>query len=231
MFEKPIQIDVSIVFLVREIPPTFLNPDFLIYNEIVPEDWVPSLPPITTSSHSQVSYSSGLQVTAGPIQVQGGEIATKIMFRQELVGKNLADTTIVTNAGVLARLIDPSVFIAIGLNSRIFFETSNQESTRRYLREQFLQNSKWGLDESQPIIGEVQLIYETAHVQTRIKIDQYTLRRGETTSEGLGVDSNLHYDLSNRNTTEEINLIVASSFDLISKHELSVANRIRGGEC
>jgi hypothetical protein len=54
----------AIVVVAKNHNPTILNPDFLIRNAIVPEDWETSDNPVCTDPVAQVAFTSGVTITA-----------------------------------------------------------------------------------------------------------------------------------------------------------------------
>ena len=228
MFDKPIPLEASIVFVVKDVSPTFLNPDFLLFNKIVPEEWELSMLPITTPTFAQIEYGTGVQVSAKPIATQETGIVTRIVFKQSLNGQPISEATIANLAVLFMVHLDHNSISAIGINSKHFYGTSSRDEANKYMLSQFITNSVWYREENGMEVPEVRLAYNMPFGETHIKIEQVTRQNEKSVQFGITVDTNMHHDVSKGIENDKIANILSNSLETLEKNEKSLSARFKG---
>jgi len=119
MLSKNVEVrDFSMVLVAENANPSILNPDFLKYNHIVPDDWELAMPPICTPPVSQVVYKNGVNIVAQPDKISFGEfIDTEKIYKIPEISSKFVD--VVPNLNYQA--------IGINFNAHILVEQKDKE--------------------------------------------------------------------------------------------------------
>lgn len=157
MSEQPQNLDfnlsqLSIVVAARNHNPTILNSDFLKRNEIVPEDWQLSEPPICIEPIAQVKFQTGVHILAQP---------DKVVFSQPLNENGAIQQNDL--ADIVLRYIDtlPHVnYIAVGINPSGYIAFDEDQLAWNYLRDSFLTSRDWRNCAKGLVSASLQLVYE-----------------------------------------------------------------------
>lgn len=182
-------IDFSIVVVASDANPTILNPDFLVRQAIVPDEWDWKIAghPITTPPFAKVDYENGVSVLVEP---------NKIQVVDRLTGDITPKTSKIHK--IARRYIEvlPHVrYEAVGHNFRVFVEHTDANT---FLREKFLKTGTWD-DEKHRMEGfSIKFIYPLDRGRLIISIDDGKVvdRSSEEPKElrGLMVYANYHRD-------------------------------------
>ena len=109
-------LDLAVVIVAQSHNPSLLNPDFLKFNGIVPEDWELAVPPICAGPIAQVAFKSGITITAQPDRV----IVTEVLAGRD---KPLAPEIVKKYVQVLPHV----PYSQIGLNPKIYAGIQDSE--------------------------------------------------------------------------------------------------------
>ena len=126
----------SIVFAANANNPTILNPDFLKYNNIVPNDWELKQPPIITEPFAQVIFKSGISITSQ---------LDKVVFSHKNIDNiDNASKAIKDIAGKYLSIIPHVNYSAIGINPQklIKFESPDSVIKEKFFSYIFQNNEK-----------------------------------------------------------------------------------------
>lgn len=168
-------LQLSVVVAGADNNPTVLNPDFLHYNEIVPEKWGwhPVAPSISTPPFSQVSYDSGVTITVDP---------TKIQIVDKSSSPTIANTHIIEMAQKYVNTLRHVAYSATGLNFTAYVPI---EDPSEYIKNRFMRSGTW--DTLDYPLNEVGLRLVYALEQGRIN---FSIDPGEVTPSSTDKDSN-----------------------------------------
>jgi len=111
--------ELTIVLVARSHNPSILNPDFLRYNHIVPENWNVKQKPICIEPMAQVVFENGIQITA--------ELDKVIFLELTKDGKDIDEVKIPEIALSYINVIPHVNYTAVGINPRghLAFETAD----------------------------------------------------------------------------------------------------------
>lgn len=129
----PVRYQFSIVLAGVNHNPTILNPDFLLYNEIVPSVLTlsPANPPITTPAFARVAYEEGLEVQSDP---------DKVHFAQ-LVSTPSDVQFAIQSAAMYAKVLGHVRYVGVGINPVVDYATSAPAG--KHLAKRMLQEGPW----------------------------------------------------------------------------------------
>jgi hypothetical protein len=154
-------LQLSVVIAGAENNPTLLNPDFLRFNNIVPEEWgwTLSAPPLSTPPFAQVMYDCGVAISVDP---------GKIQIIDSGLAPNVKNTRILDIAKAYVNVLRHVNYSATGLNFTAFIPHDNPGS---FLKERFICKGTW--DSTSYPLDEVGLrfVYQLEGVKVNVAID------------------------------------------------------------
>lgn len=179
--------------------PTILNPDFLILQGIVPNDWsrqVKVSQAITTPPFAIVAYSNGISILVEHEKLQVIDAGVRL---------NPAESPAVVIAEKYVRALPHVNFKAVGVN---IHSVTPMESARDFLKRRFVRSGAWDT-ESEPLFAAgVRLAYPIP-TEGRVVFDLDTL--DPTGGEGQGkpdsqliVKANFHRDCRKQPAADEV---------------------------
>jgi len=151
-------IEFSIVVVGQDCNPTILNPDFLKYRKIVPDDWGWKLagPAITTPPFATVPYDSGVTVTVEPSQ---------FLVTDRSCGDHVEKSKIPEIAKAYVAELPNVRYTALGINFRSLVE---MEVPDAYLKERFVKPGPW--NQGERALETVSLTLGYAHEDGRLSL-------------------------------------------------------------
>ena len=183
-----IPLEFSIVIVGEDCNPTILNPDFLKYRNIVPEDWNWSFDgaPITTPAFAMVAYDSGVTIRVEPNRVQ--------MTDSRSV-EHVAESPVLTVAKKYIETIPHVRYTAVGLNFRRIVEMENPEG---FLKDRFLKSGPWSQNGESPQSLGLRLFYPYESGQMTFSMEPAVVERRQLDRReqvrGVMVHANYHRD-------------------------------------
>lgn len=188
----------SIVIVGEDCNPTILNPDFLKYQSIVPEDWGWKLdaPPITTPGFAMVAYDSGVTIKVEP---------NRLLVTQIGDASRLSESHIIDIATKYIQCVPHVRYVAVGNNFRGF---APSERPYEFLKARFLRSGPWD-DASNPL-HDVSLSFIYQHDEARLAITLATIqtvREVDGQSQqmlGLDISGNYHRTCKSYPTDKEV---------------------------
>jgi len=134
--------EITIVLVAQNHNPTILNPDFLKYNKIVPENWNLKEKPICIEPMARVVFENGIQITAE---------LDKVIFLEPV--RNEKDIDKVEIPEVAIRYIEtlPHVnYIAVGINPKGHLSFTTEDDAQNFILNTFANTNPWKQFESKP---------------------------------------------------------------------------------
>jgi hypothetical protein len=181
-------LEFSIVVVGQDCNPTLLNPDFLKYRGIVPEEWGWEIAgaPITTPPFAVVAYDSGIT-----IKVETNRFQVSDQSSGDDVGQSKAIEIAVNYIQVLPHVR----YTGVGINFRSLVEMEKPDD---YLVEYFLKTGPLSREQN-PLLG-VSLKFVYPHDDARLSLSLaggvVIHQQGDTTEKRQGVlaSGNYHRD-------------------------------------
>ncbi|SDW87631.1 hypothetical protein SAMN05421783_1107 [Thiocapsa roseopersicina] len=155
---KIVPLEFSIVVVGEDCNPTILNPDFLKYQQIVPEEWEWELAaaPLTTRGISVVAYTSGIMLKVEPNRFQVTEVNQC---------SDITDSKAISIARRYVEVLPHVKYTAVGTNFRGF---SQIENPNEFLKARFIKPGPW---DQQPLdLKAVTLSFAYAHEDARLTL-------------------------------------------------------------
>jgi hypothetical protein len=143
--------EIALVLAVPTQSPTLINEEFLTYSEIIPSEWELAAEPIYNDRVAQLTYQSGLTITAQ---------ADRIFFASEYH----AD---VPNqiGGIVAKYVSTlkmAEYQGIGINFKCHTSYSDESSARRFINSHLLSPGEWQTFGIEPLQAGLNLKYTLA---------------------------------------------------------------------
>jgi hypothetical protein len=160
--------ELSISIGVQQHNPSVLTPDFLKYSAIIPNDWELARQPILSQSGSQVSFKSGVTISA---QVN------QISFSERISAKTIPETVIAAIARKYAAALPQLNYQAVATTCQghVPFEPESASKVRDYIFKELLSPNLGQSSQMSPKQASVQLVYQLDDAQMTLKIDEATL--------------------------------------------------------
>jgi hypothetical protein len=178
----------AIVILAKNHNPTILNPDFLKYNKIVPEDWSLASAPICAEVVSEVIYTNGVQVTAQ---------FDKLVFRQLYEDNASAHLLVPDIAAQYVHTIRHVDYRAIGINPKGYVITDSQEKASQFVLQKCIAPGPWKEFPSEPQSASVKFVYPCTNGIISVFVEDASLTLSERESKPVvSFNANVHRDLS-----------------------------------
>lgn len=158
----------ELVFLIatKQQNPTILNPDFLIYSGIVPEDWKLARPPIYTNQVAQITYQNGVNIVAQ---------SNRIIFSEMLEGKALSDIVVPQVVQKYVEMLPKVDYQAIGTNFRGYVGCTSDEAYQ-YVCHQLLSSGPWQEFGQEPMRAAINYFYALEQGRLNISVNEASLQ-------------------------------------------------------
>jgi hypothetical protein len=173
----------TIVVLAQNHNPTILNPDFLWRNEIVPTDWKVAGSPLCTDPVAQVSFESGVTLTAH---------LDRLMFA-ESNSESLAESPVVPSIAISYLKALPHVaYKAVGVNPQGLVAFAQPQKAERFAIEHLVRAELW--QDLRPRLSRaaVSLTFDLDESRLAVSMQPTTLE-GEDGS-AIQVAGNFHHE-------------------------------------
>ena len=188
--------DFSIVVVANNQNPSFLNPDFLKYNQIVPTDWELAMPPISIPVLSQVMFKNGVNIVAQ---------SDRVTFWEALDNDNL----VFQIPDISCKYIDivPAVdYKAVGININAHFPIANKEDNQDTVLTKLISQGKWKNFQGKSPNAVVQFTYQLDNTNLMITIQEAIIQKNPNNESVniLNFSANFHRELINGTYAERI---------------------------
>lgn len=134
--------EITIVLVAQNHNPTILNPDFLKFNKIVPENWNLKENPICIEPMAQVVFENGIQITAE---------LNKVIFLEPV--RNEKDINKVEIPDIAIRYIEtlPHVnYMTVGINPKGHLSFATEDDAQDFILDTFVNTNPWKQFASKP---------------------------------------------------------------------------------
>ncbi len=188
-------LNTAVVVLAQQHNPTILNPDFLVRNGIVGEDWVP-VPGgvLCMPSFAQVNYNNGVRFTAESEEFQ------IVDFQPP---EDPFDSRVPDIASKYVETLPHVRYTALGMNFQGFWQ---HDAPQPFIIERFLKPDAIEATGLKTDTLSVVLTFSLEDARLRLKCESGHCKRGPDGEEKQGVllDGNFHVDLAGSNPVEEV---------------------------
>lgn len=205
----------SVVIAANFNNPAILNPDFLLYNEIVDNRYEVNDSPITTPAFSQVKFNNGISVSSSPDQV---------VFQQK--GDKLSSNDICSPSIAMRYLkcVPHVSYSAIGINPKGFSIKQSENHVLNMLRE----GGSWiRFKDISPAVN-LKTTYDFGDRKIALEISRSHQLTTSKNIAGTVFQANFHHESKGQNVGSRINHLISileswkrdldNFFDLVNKY-------------
>ena len=161
--------ELAIVITAKNYDPSLLNPGFLKYSGIIPDDWQLAKKPITSNRGSQIVFNNGVYIVAEP---------NRLMFVEALNGKE--DVTKIEIHSIARRyteILRTIEYQAVGINFRGYTTCTNTTlEENNYLMDNFIQPGEWQDCGTEPVKAGLNLMFPYEDKQLSLIINEAGLK-------------------------------------------------------
>ncbi|KYC37635.1 hypothetical protein WA1_39930 [Scytonema hofmannii PCC 7110] len=189
--------NLGLVFAVKNHSLSILNPDFLKYSGIVPQDWNLARQPIYTNSAVQVVFTNGISIIAEP---------NRVIFMEPIDDKTMSELNIAEIARKYVQTLPNIEYEAVGINPRGYVSfAGSPDAARKYMAENLLSPGAWQSAGDSPMRASLNLVYKFQRAPFYLSITEAALRNEDETSTPIVMFSgSFSYELSGENGAEKI---------------------------
>lgn len=189
--------EIGISLVAKDLNPSVLNPDFLKYSDIIPDDWEVARPPVYTNRLVQIVFKNGLNLIAQP---------NRIDFVESILTGQKRDPKVHMIAQQYVQKLPKVNYQGVSINARAHTKFLNSSEAHRYLTTQLLTPGPWSDNEAGSVQAVIQLGYPQERGQLNLSINQAELKRSETESEAAILFSgNFNYELEGETPESRLN--------------------------
>jgi len=186
-------VEFSLVILANDHNPTILNPDFLLRNQIVKDEWGWMVvgQSITTPAISSVSYGSKVSITVEPLKLQVTDSS----------GSSVEENHICNIVSNYVNALPHVEYNALGINFTMITLVDDADS---FLTNRFLKDGTWNEDSNQIKSVGFKFSYELEGGSLTFSIDKGI--GGDVDKSFIVTRANFHRSLDTRSmpTSEQI---------------------------
>lgn len=188
--------ELSIVIVANNHNPTILNPDFLKYNKIVPEDWKLAAPPICTEPVAQVKYESNVSIVAQ---------FDKLVFTQTSLAQSIDETFLPEIVVKYVNTLPHVSYNAVGINPKGHASPDKIEDPKSYIAERLLAPGPWREMGDSGVKVTVKYAFSISGVECQLSVDDglYQQKDQDPLSVML-LAANFHHNLKGKNSSEKL---------------------------
>jgi hypothetical protein len=162
--------ELAIAIAAENLNPTAVNPDFLKYSDIVPEEWELARPPVYTNQLVQLVFQSGVAIVAQP---------NRIIFLEAINEKEQSAVQVARIADRYVAKLPNVEYQAVGINPKGYVTMAGTDEAHRFLTEQILAAGSWQKIGRAPVKAAVQLAYTLERGQLNLTINEAALQLPE----------------------------------------------------
>jgi hypothetical protein len=181
--------ELAIVITALNYDPSLLNPGFLKYSGIIPEDWELARQPIISERGSQIVFTNGVYIAAQP---------NRLMFVEALNNREEDSAKIPQVARRYVEILRSIEYTAVGINYRGYITCSNSTvDENNYLLDNLIQPGEWLDCGDKPVRAGLNLLFTYSDKQLNLSINEAGLKLPEAEQVPIVLFSgNFNYDLS-----------------------------------
>ncbi|MEA5594728.1 hypothetical protein [Rivularia sp. UHCC 0363] len=195
--DKKVQIqEIAITIAAKNFNPTILNPDFLRYGDLIPEDWELARSPVYTKTAVQLIFKNGVGIIAQP---------NRMVFVEALNTKNLDEIEIPLITRKCIEKLPKLDYQAVGINPRGYVTYDSNDEAYSYFHQTLLNSGEWQNVGNAKMNASLQLAYSLERGQFNLTVNQGMLNLPEDKSIPIVLFSgNFNYDISGNLQSERL---------------------------
>jgi hypothetical protein len=202
--KKPSPGELSVVIVAENHNPSILNPDFLLRNGIVKEEWHWDLakPPISTQPFSQVVFKSGFSITAH---------FDRLVFTEAEEG-NIP--TITELAHIVCKYVETLPHVAyrsVGINPTCHVIMESEDASRLFIVDTFVRKGPWSDFGDAPLRASVRFVFQANGAKLLVTIDEAQVKTSgeEKPAPRVMFQGNFHRDLEGKDAPDKLSRLVS----------------------
>jgi hypothetical protein len=135
MTKNPGPVELTVVLVAQNHNPTILNPDFLKYNHIVPENWSLKEKPICLEPMARVAFENGIQITAE---------LDKVIFLEPIRNDKEIEKIKIPEIAIKYINTLPHVkYMAVGINPKGHLSFATENEAQNFIMGTFVNKNTW----------------------------------------------------------------------------------------
>ncbi|MDZ7969661.1 MAG: hypothetical protein RM368_32760 [Nostoc sp. DedSLP03] len=167
MSQNLITQEFGIIIAAKNHNPAILNPDFLKYSGIVPQEWELVQQPISTQNLSQLAFTNGIMIVAEP---------TRVIFIEAIEQKAIKEITVAEIAKKYVQTLPNIQYEGVGLNPRGYISFEQQSAASQYLVKTLLSGGDWQSLGTAPMRATLNLVYTLERCPFYLTVSEAALR-------------------------------------------------------
>lgn len=190
--------ELAISIVAKNLNPTLLTREFLVYSGIIPSDWSLASQPILNSQVAHVAFTNGINIS---IQMSA------VTFSENILAKTQESVIVPTLIRKYVQTLPNLDYQSIGINPSIFFtfDEENENLARHYIATHLLAPGAWQQVGNKPLRASLQLAYTLDRGQFNLKIDDVLLRRADNQPEyAVLFSGNFPYEIQGESVSERL---------------------------
>jgi len=194
--------ELEFVIVAQSHNPSILNPDFLKRNDIVPSDWEVKDAPITTSQVSQVTFNSGIIISAQ---------YNRLVFRESIKDFSPENLSLHEIATKYVKILSHVSYVAVGTNFKGTVKFPSKLDGDTYILEKLLRDGPWKKFGTGPDGASITISYPLGNAKLNLAIfrEQTNQENNDTNIQFRG---NIHRGFESATQEEGLQMTV-SAFD------------------
>lgn len=184
--------ELAIVITAKDYDPSLLNPGFLRYSGIIPEDWELARQPVVSNRGSQIVFNNGVYIAAQP---------NRLMFVEALNNKEDKQNALIPQlVRKYVEILRTIKYQAIGINLKGYTTRTNTTvESNNYLIDELIQPGEWLQCGTKPVKTGLNLLFSYDDKQLNLSINEAGLKLPESEQVPVVLYSgNFNYDLSDK---------------------------------
>ena len=184
--------ELAIVITAKDYDPSLLNPGFLRYSGIIPEDWELARQPVVSNRGSQIVFNNGVYIAAQP---------NRLMFVEALNNKEDKQNALIPQlVRKYVEILRTIKYQAIGINLKGYTTRTNTTvESNNYLIDELIQPGEWLQCGTKPVKAGLNLLFSYDDKQLNLSINEAGLKLPESEQVPVVLYSgNFNYDLSDK---------------------------------
>ncbi len=217
--------ELVIAIAAKNLKPSILNPDFLKYSGIIPEDWEFSGKPIFNNNVVRIAFKNNVNII-----VQGNSL----MFAEVIGGKSADSVLIPEIARKFAKKLPNIDFQAVGINPRGFVAFEKEGAGREFMTQKLLSPAAWHDIGEAPMRASLNLVYKLQGGPLSLNISEAALKQENKRIPLVIFSGSFGYEIANNSKEEKLGLInqvienwftdVTTFSDLVNNKFINKAN-------
>lgn len=192
--------ELAIVITAKNYDPSLLNPGFLKYSAIIPEEWKIAKKPIVSNRSSQIVFNNGVYIASQP---------NRLIFVEAINNKknNVVEVPALVNRYV--EILRNMEYKSVGINYRGYVTcTDATVDSNRYLFDNLIQPGEWQNCSANSVKAEVSFKFNYDDKQLNLNINEAILKLPESEPKPIVLfDSNFNYNLTSDSSDKTLPML------------------------